>query len=766
MPPRPPPSAQWNPGHQNGVSSSRDHPSHPSLRKHVSASQHLAVTCLTCGSRLRVMDRQLIGSISNCPKCGAMVEIKPDPIQPAASNLADPPSPLPSRDNAHHLAVGDSAGVDSEALTQSSIADPDDLATPPVATGAAFQPGNSALDANLDAPAADLPVDPSAVWQSESSRRTSQMALVVMLAIFGLIAATVGFIQFARSFTTNEPIAQNRTDDQTQSTVDQPKTELDASQASESQSDQPQPEAAAASSPEPDANTAEPMPVPSDTNSQSVPPKPDPNAITPVVTPAVEPIAVVPEKTEPPAVGPAITAPPITDDASGAMDDLPAGLRKFVPLLDVSTADNGAPQVFPTPPTIDSVRLDAAAELDTEETSTVKRASIDVPKLLTMRFAIDNRGATLSELVLLVSQLTGVPIELELISIDLAGVSVNQPLQTPAGWMPIGQWLQQSLDSAGLAMEVGDGAVLVHASAQRLLDAGGQTLVLDDFGDDAEKIASWLKPIVTPIVGPADDAEVADPIDEEENAPPVDPAAKPPNNAAAEAAGDDKAEPVKPWSFDAAEKRLVVPADRYLLVQSICAAEAMRLMRGKPTKLPRQQTNRWIGRWASLKQPDNDPNAITDWPLVTDGPAGAQLDSPRTIAGLLRRVATENRAAVLVVWQDAMRHQVYPTDLAMPLSDGLTVGAYLDELVGESGLQARNAGDSVWWIGSEGLYDRYEVITWMTIPAGSGDVIARRLALTLGVADPAELPITWDDSTLMIRAPRYIARQLQRFIAP
>lgn len=707
-----------------------------------------------------------------------MVEIKPDPVQPnpvqpKVSELAGPP-PSP-RDNGRRLAVGDSTGIDSEALTQSSIADPDDLAAPPIAGGTAFQPGqspgnslgNSVADANLDGSAADLPVDPSAVWQSESSRRTSQLVLVVMLAIFGLIAATVGFIQFARSFARTDAVAQNNAEPVTPPIADEPtESESDVSEPSQSQDDQTQGDPSVPGSIEPAAPNTEPATpntepgmAPSDAESQPGPLEADPAAIAAVMpaVPGLDPVGLD-------AVGPAIIAPPIADAGSGAMDDLPAGLRKFVPLLDVSTADNGAPQIFATPPTIDSVRLDAAAEMETEETPTVKRASIDVPKLLTMRFAIDNRGATLSELVLLVSQLTGVPVELELISIDLAGVSVNQPLQTAAGWMPIGQWLQQSLESAGLAMEVGEGAVLVHASVQRLLDAGGQALVLDDFGDDAERVAAWLKPIVTPIVGPAVDVPAPDPNAEEEqaNPPPADAAAKPPGNVA----GNGEANPTQPWTYDAAEKRLVVPADRYLLVQSICAAEAMRLMRGKPTKLPRQQTARWIGHWAGAKQPDNDPGTISDWPVVTDGPAGSQLDSPRTIAGLLRRVATENRTAVAVVWQDAMRHQVYPTDLAMPLSDGLTVGAYLDEMVGEAGLQARDSGDSVWWIGSEGLYDRYEVITWMTIPAGTGDVIAKRLALTLGVPDPAQLPITWDESTLMIRAPRYIARQLQRFITP
>lgn len=692
-----------------------------------------------------------------------MVEIKPQPVRitknaaaelASLNDLAGPP--LPTSDARHRLAVGDQSGVDSEALTQSSVTNPGDLAAPPVAGGTAFQPVEtsvvSAAAGSLDGAAAGLPVDPSSVWQSESSRRTSQLALVVMLAVFGLVAATVGFIQFARSFTRTRPVAQSSADPAVLPVAEQPLVpEPDAAEPN-ARPNEPPPDGSQPQSVETevDAPTAPPAAVDSETDSDTL--------AASTSTAGVDPAAIEPApgtgSAIGPAIGPAISAPPIASGGDATMDDLPIGLRKFVPLLDISTADNGAPQIFASPPTIDSVRLDAAAELETEDTPTVKRAAIDIPKTLAMRFAIDSGGATLSELMLLVSQLTGVPIELELISIDLAGISVNRPLQTPAGWMSIDQWLQQSLASAGLAMEVGDGIVLVHATAQRLLDAGGTALQLDDFGDDAEKLAAWLQPIVMPIVGPAVDVRVAD--NEEENPQPTDESGP----------ADDAVKPAAPWDYDAAEKRLVVPTDRFLLVQSICTAEAMRLMRGKPTKLPRQQTARWIGRWKSAKQPEQDPSTIADWPLVNHGPAGVQLDSPRTVAGLLRRVATENRAAVAVVWHDAMRHQVYPTDLAMPLSDGLTVGAYLDEMIGEAGLQARDSGDSIWWIGSEGLYDRYEVITWMTIPPGTGDAIAKRLATTLGVPDPAQLPITWDQSTLMIRAPRYIARQLQRFIEP
>jgi hypothetical protein len=668
-----------------------------------------------------------------------MVEIQFD-TDPDATDSATPGLPQSTHSLGNRLDVGNPSGIDSEAITQSSIANPDELAAPPVDSGTAFQSGQTPIDPPMDGTASDLPADPSAVWQSQSSRRTSQLALVAMLALFGLVAATIGFIQFARSFTRSQLAAQNN---------DQRASEIDAGhsgQSSPDESDDLTEEAASAEQPsgeivsvEPPADPRSSAPdlesQPSDMNAAGANSKtapsdantPDSASLESDAPSTDEPPAIA----EMPAIGPAIAGPPASDDAASGMDNLPIGLRKFVPLLDISTADNGAPQVFATPPTIDSVQLDAAAEMETEETPTVKRASIDVPKLLALRFAIDNRGASLSEMMLLASQLTGVPIELELISLDLAGVSINQPLQTAAGWMSMDQWLQQTVASAGLAIEVGDAGVLVHASLQRLSEVAAIALVLDDFGNDAQQVADWLKPVV---------------------APPV--------------IVDDQANAAKPWTFDPATKRLVVPEDRYLLVQSICAVEALRMARGKPTKLPRKQTARWIGRWTPAKQPSQDSSSITDWPLVRDGAAGAQLDSPRTMAGLFRRVAIENRVAVSVIWHDAMRHQVYPTDLAMPLSDGLTAGAYLDELVGEAGLQARDCGDSVWWIASEGLYDRYEVITWMSIPAESGEAIAKRIAVTLGVQDPAELPIAWDQSMLMIRAPRYIARQLQRFITP
>jgi len=718
-----------------------------------------------------------------------MVEIKPDPIEsaPASESLpaatsAQRRGSLPSQrglppqaESIPHaetsperkLSVGDRAGIDSEALTQSSITTPDDLAPVATAEGAEFQPidwdetGHSpgSVAATAAATPVQLPVDPSSIWQSASSRRVSQLALVITLAGFGLIAATVGFIQFARSFTQNQGSVVALADsppsqDDAVSPVDVTPEKEPPAADSELQPIAVEPPSDA----EPDGNSIGSSVAAPDRDAMPAdqPPQlPLPGSI-PAPAPSGDTVAV----------GPAITAEIAAPDGGpNPLDDLPMGLRKFVPLLDVSTADNGAPQIFETPPTIDSVRLDAAAGDAAEETPTPKRPSIDIAKALTMRFAIDHGGATLSELMLLISQLTAVPIELELISIDLAGVSVNQPLKTPAGWLTAGQWLEQSLATAGLAYEIADDRVLVFATAQSLFAKSGSALQLDDFGDDAAEVAHWLQPIVTP------QTPVADAPTDEQDPRHVNP-------------------PVVAATYDAQQRTLVVPLERFLLVQSICAVEAMRMMREMPPRLPRQQTSRWVGRWSMSKRgeakeqeemagesdenggPDGPANppldeaSIGDWPLVGDGPSGNQVDSPRTLAGLLRRMARDNRSAVVVVWRDAMRHQVYPTDLAMPLSHGQSVGVLLDELIGEAGLQARDAGDAVWWIGSEGLYDRYEIITWIPIPPGTGDAIAGRLARAIGVNDPAQLPIAWDDSTLMIRAPRYIARQLPRFLKP
>ena len=718
------------------------------------------MTCVTCGSRLKVLDRRLIGSIANCPKCGAMVEITAQAL--GQSNAGEvtppadvpPPQPAPSADfpaphvatphrKPAHLAVGPDTGIDSEALTQSTVASPHELASDH-SGGVGFEPAA----AEIEAP--PLPADPAQVWQSPSSRRVSQFGLVLTLGLFGLIAATVAFVQFARSWSRPaEPaVAAGQAEPGAEpaplgeSDPADSESAVPASTASRTTEDTSSP------STEPD-DTPETEPAATTAGPATVAPPSQPDS-----PPAVEPPLAAESSAT---VDPSVVLTPDAQAASG-LNELPPGLRKFVPLLNLSTADIGPPQLFDAPPTIDSIQLDAAAGEELEEEPAVKRPSVEVSRALAMRFAIDNRGATLSELMLLLSQLTGVAVEVELISLDLAGVATTTTLETPGGWLSAQQWLERALAPLGLAAEVIDQRVLIYATPQKLAQVGGAALRLDDFGDSAAEVAQWIQPVAGSVAA-VDGAEA-------------------PGDVAGDVAGDAGAAPEQPaepqtppWEFVAAEKRLAVPLERAALVRAILAAEAARRLHGLPARLPRWQTERWMGVWTPQRDGDVDPaprssDAIGDWPAVSEGKSGPTLDSPRAVAGLLRQLSADNQVAIIVAWADALRHQLYPADLAMPYTDHLSAGAVLDELVGEAGLQARNAGGSVWWIGSEANYDRYEVIAWLPIPAGSGEATAQRLAQALGVADPASLPVAWNETTLLVRAPRYIARQLNRFVTP
>jgi hypothetical protein len=821
----------------------------------------MAVVCVTCGSRLKVVDQRLIGTIANCPKCGAMVEIKsaatasadhgpaaespavdksaaerPSAERPAAIQSPVPtayrepaqqlPQPPPERP---HLAVGHETGIDSEALTQSAVAFPqgldasydDDPYSSPIPDDADDPYSPRLTDVLAGAGAIDpthLPADPAQVWQSEASRRVSQLGWIITLGLFGLITAAVAFVQFARSWSgpaaqitaqagdAQPPLAPDAAgdgadtgrltsqdglgDEAPEDLVAVNSLPLSGDEDSEAPREQRSAtEAAASTTAASDRSTpvqaAEPTPEPPLPQGPS---QPQPTASAPPPPDPIAPSTGVVAEAAPAAAAPAADAPP----SAQTLDNLPPGLQKYVQLLNPSTADIGTPQIFDTPPTIDSIQLDAAAGDDIDEEA-ASRPAIDIPKALAMRLAVDNAGVSLAELMLLVGQLTGVPVEVELISLDLAGISAQESFKTPAGWMSVQQWLDQALAPAGMAAEIADERVLVYATPQKLIQESGTALKLDDFGDAAAEVALWVRPVV----GPIGQGTLEDGVEDS-------------------------------WAFLDDEQRIDLPRERSALIRTMLAVEAARMIHGLPARLPRWQTQRWMGPWVSTPaadapasdQPANmppeprppagdedagappqataltgqtvippgqsvtvtnqaatdtsrtgtgagrdgeDPHAIADWPIVAEGTSGPPLDSPRTVAGLLRQLAAENQVAILVAWRDAMRHQLYPADLAMPFNDNLPAGAMIDELIGQSGLQARDAGSGVWWIGSQAQYDRYEVISWLSVTDGGGEAAAKQLAEALGVEDPSALPVTWDQRTLLVRAPRYIARQLARF---
>jgi hypothetical protein len=770
----------------------------------VAGSTPLAVTCLSCGSRLKVAEPRWIGSIVPCPKCGGLVEIKLPGFAPAQADVdssgAGPtgqPTAVPSRapafaeqpvpettisprrqpaPSAKRLEVGKSESIDSEALTQSSIVPPEELwlpeesSTPPIASHVTGTSDSSQLPTSLTA-------GPERRGPGDASPWIGQLGSAVMLGVLGLIVASVAFFLFAKAYlgdaakvvATAELDAaattQWSTGDEAQvAAVELPvgsPTEVAAGQVAgvpippADEKDPPANADAGAGDAASDGTSptiSAPLALPTDT-----PPAGG-------VFPSPLPVPGNPSDPQPPTAVSDTANPPGSADNGGTLDSLPPGLRKFIPLLNPSTAEIGPPRVFDTPPTIDSVPLERAAEdQGVDHPPLVKRPVVDIPKAMKLRVAIQQTDVPLAELVLLVSQLTNVPVELELISLDAAGIALTQSCQTPTGWLPIGQWLDQSLLPLGLVAEVDAERLLVRATPQKILAASGSALVLDDFGDQAEAVAAWVRPVVG-FVGQAS-----------EIAPQANAAVAPPAEGAVTAPDAAPAEP-KPltedgWKYVAEDFRIEVPEESSALIRAIFAVEAARMARGLPPRLPRWQTVRWVGTWepTAVGRPGSDDSviaAVSDWPRVVGPPSGATQDSPRTLAGMLRQLAAENRISIQVAWLDALRHEVEPGVQVMPLMDGLPVGEVLNDLVGESGLQTRDAGGAVWWIGSESNYDRYEVVTWVAIPNGSGAAVAGRLANSLGLSDRSRLPAAWDEALLLVRIPRFVARQLNRVANP
>lgn len=770
----------------------------------MTGSTPLTVACLSCGSRLKVAEPRWVGSIVPCPKCGGLVEIKLPGFTPAESEVASsgagpaglPPvaSSLPSAFagqavpettirprrqpavSTKRIDVGKSESIDSEALTQSSIVPPEELSlpeessTPPVASPEA---GGS----DSPQPPASLTADSEQFEPGAASPRNGQLGLAILLGVFGLFVAAVAFALFAKAYlghatkvvATAEPdagaTAPMSAGEDAQGNAAEP--QVAESMSSTEVAAVPMPSTVGRT---PAANNAgvEASDAASDAAAPAYFSPGELAADTPPgggVFPPPPPVSDDRSDSQPATVVADTANPPPPADNGGTLDSLPPGLRKFIPLLNPSTAEIGPPRVFDTPPTIDSVPMERAAEdLGVDQPPLAKRPVVDIPKAMKLRVAIQQTDVPLSELVLLVSQLTNVPVELELISLDAAGIALTQSCQTPTGWLPIGQWLDQSLLPLGLVAEVDAERVLVRATPQKIRAASGSALRLDDFGDQAPAVAAWVRPVVgfvgqAPEIMAQADAVLAPPEDGEGPDPEAIPAAPKPLLT------EDG------WKYVAEDSRIEVPEERSALIRAIFAVEAARLARGLPPRLPRWQTARWVGAWepTAVGKPERKDSAtasLGEWPRVVGPPSGATQDSPRTLAGMLRQLSTENRISIQVAWLDALRHEVEPGIQVMPLMDGLPVGEVLNDLVGEAGLQARDAGGAVWWIGSESNYDRYEVVTWVAIPPGTGAAVASRLANSLGLSDRSQLPAAWDEALLLVRIPRFVARQLNRVANP
>ncbi len=695
-----------------------------------------------------------------------MVEIKA-PVEDQPASRLQPPGqaadrvqpPRPGVPGEQRITVGDQEVVDSEAITQSSVVPPpvdgswttgEDAAVPgdrffrepPEQTAGAGVTSSRTAAASSDS--ADNSMAP-ANWalQSTAAQQRRQWMLVSLILLFGLLVSSVLFYQFvsrwqqtAKQDSDSTPVVA-AADDATEASPDEAAEEMSVAG-----------EGTPADAPEqPPATDLAAMPSDSQTSPPATP-SPDvfggddssTDALAAVTPDAMDTSPTAVPKPDTPVVArsevPAPIAPPT---------DIPDSLKKFAPLMSFETTGNQDARTLEAPPSIDTVRLDEAAkQLEKGETKP-GRKPLDIKRAMSLRFALDNRGASLWELALVLSQFTTVPIELELISLDAAGIRVDQPMPSPKGAMTAQEWLNRFCQEQGLVTFVLPDRILLSASETRIIAGLAPAFQIEDLPGDKAAIVQLLKSVTQePEPEQADDAgDDADP-------------------AAADA---EAAKPKTTLALADNGVTIVPEATPRSRMRTALALEVLRQVFGVAPKLAPEFTARWAGTWPK----DNiasEETKLGEWPLVTGGKSLGSLDSPRAAAGILRELATINQSQALVLWGDAVFQDLYPADPLMPYTPDDDAGSLLNEMLGEQNLEARRCGPHLWLVTSEATYDRLEVITWLPVPAGSETQIQERLAASLGIADVQSIPVGFMHQCMIVRCPRYIARQLSRVVQP
>ena len=677
-----------------------------------------AVQCTTCNSRLRVTNPAIIGTIATCPSCHSMVEISP-PITDQESDAAETPqAPQGQRGakslGAQQVAVG-SSSIDSEAITEEAInADPGEVVDPSTA------PQGFTTDETVSAPADETdplsgPMPPQ--WQSERTQRSRQVAMVVALAASGLLAAVLLFGWFVKNWN-EEKVAQQNTTSQAIDDVEPDDKDVIAEPAPEpTQEPKPTEEV------DPLASPAEVSPPPAleDPKSEEATPV-DTKIAAPGLMPKTTkqspteiPNGLVPEGFIPGSPlddldtqsKPAKSAHADEEPDDPAPDEIPEGLKDLIQIVELD--GDKTTLELDAPATPQDVEIAGAAE------ENVDPMLIDSPpEPINFRSALAIKLGLLpksgkypfSDLMLFLSQVSGVPIQIDWVMFDLVGIDIRDGVAVERNWNSVGEIIEKVAGSIGATVKQDEFMMTISPSEERVQGRLKQLMDMSDFGDNQASAISTLNSF---LVG--------------RNNPGV--------NAKTPQVGKQRD-----------DQRIAV-----------FAVEALRRMH----KLPPKIDDRIFLRWAQ-----NASSESLGWPIVTDGDPGQQINSPVAVAGLLRRISRNNNATCFVNWFDANRRKLSPEQLVMPHMNA-SAGKVMADMLQPFEMQVRRVDDSHWWLGTEATYDQFPVIVW-TPPLGSDKAIFVQRIVNAASKNNAKFKITIDPdsgSALML-LPRFIVRQMPK----
>ncbi len=631
-----------------------------------------AVECLTCGSRLKVTNPALVGTIASCPKCNSMVEVQP---------------PAPTR----QLAVGDSS-VDSQALTEDSInVDTDDLDASSAPSGFV---GDVPEQAHEPLPGAPMPPG----WQSEKTQRSRQIGLIVAISATSLLGAVLVFGWFIRSWRKQADVAQNQTQEDTQALQDQPTVEDvegDAEPTTDVETPDADPIPTENDPPKASTDDLDPMPAPEEKPDQPKTPipGPEPNNTSDLITGSPLDDLLAPEKT-----------PAKADADESKLESLPPGLAEIAEVVGLDTKPI-QPNLEPLPTEIELVGP-APVEIDPNLVANPPEKINLVRALGAVKFAIDtkNNKYPLADITLVISQLTGVPIQIDWVAFDLMGKDIRQPIVLPERKLySAGDFLAELAKSYGAEIEKTDNMVILKPTKENQQLAFANLFDLTDFADP-DSAAILLNQFLH---GPDTSSNKLQ-VDEEDS-------------------------------------------DQYKL--AALATEALRRMRSTKPKIAEQPFRRWAQSLA-------DPNL--DWPIITNGVSIPQLDAPIAMTGLLRRIAKGNKVSCVINWFDGVQFRMSPKQLTLPHAQ--EAGDVLKAVLDPFKLQVRQVDTDFWWVSTAATYDRFPVVVW-TEPLGANpeqklkEIVSLVLKSEKAISNVAIDP---SSNRALLLLPRYIVRQLPK----
>ncbi|WP_145421116.1 hypothetical protein [Planctomycetes bacterium K23_9] len=634
------------------------------------------------------------------------------------------------------VAVG-APEIDSEAITEEAIAadatdDGDPIEVPRGFGGEVPDSTSEDLDSGVG------PLPPA--WQSSRSQRSRQIALVVALAGSGLIAAVLMFGWFvknwsAESESTTETVAQETTVDSVnnaadpestdQSPTDQQGTDLQNQDQLTGETvgvgeTEPNPALPKPSDPSMgESATADPLAPVVPANQSSKPPE---STITASGAPTGIPSDLIPSSMLDPLGLDARSKDTLSKDTSFPANpdkketdqdgpiDLPAEARLFAGILNLEGGMD-APKLD-APATMDEIKIEGPINENIDPMMIANPPEpINFKRALAMKLFLaptKNDEYPLSDLMMLLSQVSGVPIQIDWVSFDLTGIPIRDGVKglKTAGWKSVGELLE--LTAASLNGEVirSEALITLAPSDDAFKEKLAGLLDVSDFGPGQSTATATINAF---LVG----------------------AGQPGANA----------------------KLIKVGDERHEQQVAALAVEAMRRMRGLKGKVSDQVLSRWA---------QSASNPRLDWEIVSGGNAGSPLVSPLTMAGLLRRISRENDSTCFVNWHDANRRGMAPQQLVMPFM-GPNAGEVLKTTLKPYELHVRRVDDHHWWVGTEATYDRFPVIVWTEALGPSQDEFVRRIDQVSGT-DEVKISIDDDSQKALLLLPRYIVRQMPKLI--